>query len=257
MPLILEHRRVGHLYEGSIQLDDGQCWIFSDASYESMLRQLSDVMNEYDTESVVFKRTDKEGLNLVELDAFTTKLIRNNPVQAAKQMSPAPRVVHIKSKVKVGDELHVEAVVQETASVDSIKVTLNSGHDVLADAFGDLIYMRLKDNIIEFPFDGRWKEFTTYRPANVDQEALHIPEYRYASTKVMTWISPWRVSAEWAVIPASTLLEVGKVQKIDRYFLPRAWNTSGPWISHADLKLRYEEYQKEKEATCSKDEAKA
>jgi hypothetical protein len=48
------------------------------------------------------------------------------------------------------------------------------------------------------------------------------------------------------MVPAQELIEKQKT----RYFLPRAWNTSGPWISHDDLKKLYENYLKEK-AECS------
>jgi hypothetical protein len=215
-----------------------------------MLQQVSDVMNEYDVDDVVFKRTDKEGLQAVDLDLFTSKLIRNNPVQAARQMSPAPIVVHVRSKVQVGDELHIDAVVQKPASVESIKVTLTAGHDTLAEAFGDHVYIRMKGDRVESLFDGRWKSCA--KASSPD-----LPNSLFVQDDGHITVCPVKVTDCWATVDVKTLLWIGEQRGTEHYYLPRVWNTDGPWISHADLKLRYEEYQKEKEATCLKDEPKA
>jgi hypothetical protein len=47
----------------------------------------------------------------------------------------------------------------------------------------------------------------------------------------------------WVRFSVHDLLELNK----ERYYLPRVWNTSGPWISHEDLQKKYREYLKERE----------
>ena len=66
-----------------------------------------------------------------------------------------------------------------------------------------------------------------------------------------TWVPVERLAPlsktenpRWAVVRVETLLD----KKYERYFLPRAWNTSGPWITHEDLQKKHEQYIKEKQA---------
>lgn len=173
--------------------------------------QISTAMLVDDQARVFFQRTDREGLSPVELTREECAELRVDPVAFAKARSPGPVVVHVRDEVK---------------PTDSVKFIVRAGHDTLADALGDELYIRIKDGKLESPFDGRWKE------------------------ELYPWISPNKMSENWAAIPTKTLLSVGEKQGINRYYFPRMWNEPGPWISHENLKKKYDEFTKEREQ-CS------
>lgn len=234
--ITLFHKREGYVYEGRIEGDGACLREFNSETFGGMLHLLSDSLNFYPFAVLVFQRTDRVGLMPVTLETEMRDLIRKDPEEAAEKMSPPPRTVMVDTEVKV-----------------SARASVRTGHDTLADSFGDKIYMRLEGDKIEFPFDGRWKSFTSYddsRNAGWEQkECLQIPEYMYKYPHKRPsgpWISPWKVSSLWAVIPTTTLLDVGEEQGITRYYLPRAWNESGGWISHENLKKMYDDFLEER-----------
>lgn len=58
-------------------------------------------------------------------------------------------------------------------------------------------------------------------------------------------------SLRWCIVATKDLLEMMQecppIAGKTGYFLPHTWNTSSSWISHKDLKKKYDEYTKEKE----------
>jgi hypothetical protein len=111
--------------------------------------------------------------------------------------------------VKVSDEVPVGT---------SVMTSIRAGINTLVDAFGDRVYLKFKDDKVESPFTGRWVPLgATEIDAQVDG----------------AWVSVW----------TKALLSF----KASRYFIPRTWNTSGPWITHEDLQEKYDKYIEEKE----------
>jgi hypothetical protein len=167
-----------------------------------------------------------------KLSESTVQLLNDDPAAAIRSMShPDRKVVIPRIVCAPKDELVTQSL-------------LRAGHETLADAFGFYTYFRLKNGKIECPHDGRWKEYsvvTAYNTPGVYYQGPVTDEY---ST---LWFSPNIVNEKWARTFTKTLLDVWKKKGLSRYFLPRAWNKSGPWISHEDLKQKYETFCKERE----------
>lgn len=92
------------------------------------------------------------------------------------------------------------------------------GHDTLADAFGDKVYIRRKSENIESPFTGRW---VTPEKAELSVEAHND---------------------KWVSVEMEKLLKY----RVQKYFIPRKWNPDSPWISYELLREKYDNYLKEK-----------
>jgi len=119
------------------------------------------------------------------------------------------------------------------------KPILRVGHDTLADAFGDSVYCSRKETgEVECPFCGRWAPLVT----SMSEEF----QMSLRCGKCNCRLGPVRESqGNWFPISTDVLLECCQ----ERYYIPRSWNKTGPWIGHEDLRRIYEQYKKEKE-TC-------
>jgi hypothetical protein len=123
-----------------------------------------------------------------------------DPAAAIQELSPPPRRVIVRSPVAVS----------ATATVQPV---FRAGADTLADAFGEEVYLKVRDGRFEDPATGRWV------PLGFEQKLV----------------------GEWVRVAITDLLGL----PADRFFLPRRWNVSGPWITRAALLEKYEEYMKE------------
>ena len=100
----------------------------------------------------------------------------------------------------------------------AVMTSIRAGVDTFADAFGDRLYFRYKGGKVESPLTGRWIE--------EDGQLFDCEEHE-----------------RWLSLSTDQLLHTQR----ERYFIPRAWNTSGPWITHEDLQKKYDKYIEEKE----------
>jgi len=189
---------------------------FSNLGFIDMMLGFADLLHTQPEAEAWMLRTERPGLSPLELDPATTQLLREDPMKAIQPMIPPP------VRVFVRDEVRPES---------TIKVRVRGGYDTLADAFGDEMYLRHKDGKTECFGCGRWhptdKSVVCYGEVNEMIEGA--------------------VVGNWFVVNTARLISLC----CERYFLPRAWNESGPWISHEDLQKKYDEYLKEKEA-CSR-----
>lgn len=156
----------------------------------------------------------------MKLEAAEIELIRTDPAAWIRSMTIPDRTVVISDR--------------KTAS------TLRVGHDTLADAFGDKIYLAKKDGLVECPGCGRWKgKVHTVVPGCISE---------YCSDCDLKL--PGDDHDKWMSVDTGILLTwsggVGCV-RIDRFFIPRKWNETGPWISRADLSEKYHEFIEEKD----------
>jgi hypothetical protein len=106
------------------------------------------------------------------------------------------------------------------------------GRDTLADAIGDVVYLRLRTSgsLLQVEgVDGRWQ--------NIDK-SVQPP---CAGGLILQQIhrSPGR---SWAAVLTSHVLAL----HWPRYYLPRRWNPTESWISHGELDQLYYRYRKEK-----------
>lgn len=157
----------------------------------------------------------------LQFDKATACLLREDPVAFLRMMDPTmgrPQKLDVSVSVK---KEHPTAIKPNP---------LPTGHDTLADSFGDEVYIRrrhlVSDEVAlyESPITGRW-----------------VPAGE---------IGVWTVGVNdaWGKVSVRNLLESTETA---HFFLPRAWNKDGPWISAEDLRTKYDEFVKERER-CSR-----
>ena len=235
--LILRYKRVGEAFHGEIMSKDEAgsefiCKLFNDKSFTWMMARYAEALVDHPDAKAIMERTDREGLNPFVLDDATTQLLRTDPVAAIRAMNLEPRTVIVRDEIK---------------PQDSVKLRLRAGYDTLADAFGDELYLKVKDGKIECPFCGRWRtaHLTRVPSATLGEETIYA--FRCEDSFAFNLVAEVR-GDKWAATDTEVLL---RLYRRDRYFLPRAWNTQGQWITHEALTQKYEQYVKEKESICS------
>ena len=228
MRVILEHKRIGHEYDGRFVLDDNKDEVntvlltFSRKDYKSIICELSIFLKKYPQALAVITRTDRPGLLPISLDHEATDLIRNDPVAAIRSMHVEPLRINVRPKVVESPLLRV-------------------GYDSMSDSFGDYVYIRRRSTRVESPFTGRWEE--------VHWSYIGLPIL--PGFGLMFEIE--EVNDRWMRIktPNLLILPADMPEESANYFIPRAWNVSGPWINHEDLNKKYDEFQQERDE-CSK-----
>jgi hypothetical protein len=194
---------------------------FTASRFATMLEWVQSDLVAFPSYRLVMQR--KEAPYPVTFPPGFEDIIRKDPKQAAEMLSPAPQ------RVVVSDE---KTPPKKTS-------VLRVGHDTLADAIGELVYLRTKtsvDNVglnrgvilVESPITGRW--------VATQHQLCHGLRFELVQDH-----------NRWATMETQKLLDEDE----PRYYLPRLWNPtvhtgSKGWIDHRQLEELYASYLKEK-----------
>lgn len=217
---------IRHQWNGGVhhELDFGK------ASFKAMMQSVSGSLNRHPDAGLVMYRQENPGVPYV-MDEKTVQRLRENPEQVIEEMSPPP------VRINIGGDTELKDVMVKDQTQVVKREPLPAGHDVLAGAFGDVIYCRMKrGGTAECPCCGRWGHVTC------DENKNGYLRCKSCGTAILGKAYP-REDGGWWGIDIRVLLEETDSK---RFFLPLKWNESGPWISHEDLKKRYEKYLEEK-----------
>lgn len=210
----LTYQRLGDAYVASIEVDGRVAWTASKVPFAQMVMTLSTYLQVNMADRLVWRRTDRAALGDYVSPPAELELIKNLPDEFIKATDQY-------------DNLRV--VVRDSAPAERVKIELRTGYDTLAESFGENVYVRFRDDgCIECPCCGRWK--AQLRGDHVT--TCECNEHVYSVTHVGSWIE----------ISTENLLTLVHVP---RFYLPRAWNISGPWITHADLSRKLYVFNKE------------
>jgi hypothetical protein len=227
----MHYGRDGETYNGFIATnapaaDKGGIEHFSGYTFARMMSRLAKQIRLFPGDvGVVLSRKERLGTNY-DLDKDTIQLLRDDPASAIRAMTPPDRTVKMSS---------VAAQKNIGASMGS---RLRVGHDTLADAFGDDVYvlMDLARGVLECPVCGRLKgEFA--------EVSTHSAARMYGCLSCMNGFIVQVCGDTWATIRTEELIKA----KADRLYLPRQWNKGGPWITRIDLTRKYRAFEKERE----------
>lgn len=187
--------------------------------FGAVIHVLSDVLRTCCPDAtVVMRRSDRPGLEEIVLDNQLRDTIRDDPDRYLRATTEPDRVV----------------VVRKRSPEQYVSPHIRAGYDTVAEAFGDHLYVRLRDDgRVECPMCGRWHA--------VIHEGSVVPMLRCTCNP--TGIPVTVVSGSWIEI-ATTVLTT--VEFLTRYYFPRSWNPEG-WITKDELKQRYNQYLKETE----------
>lgn len=230
MKLILAYKRRKalvddtHLLDGYLQEDSVRLKL-NGKTYAELIFELSErlrglVLTPHDEVAVI--RLEQPSV-VHAMDDNQVEMIRTHPHKYIEATSlPPQRIV-----LKVDDKVPVGTM---------MATSIRAGIETLVDAFGEELYVQIKDGKAECPLCGRW------RAEAVKQMDVWV---MCEDCGAVARCGLKRVE-NWAPVLTAPLLERYKKTK-PRFFFPRLWNISGPWVTHEDLQARYAKYLEEKE----------
>lgn len=175
----------------------------------------------------------------LQFDKATACLLREDPVAFLRMMDPT---------MGRPQKLDISTSVKKEHSVAIKPNPLPAGYDTLADAFGDDVYCRVRrGGSTECPLCGRWGKWTKIDVGGMYADRLICDgcEVEFKGVGIPT------SQGGWFKVPIVQLFSCAEALGVDRFFLPRAWNKDGPWISAEALRTKYDEFVKEREQ-CSR-----
>ena len=228
----LQYRRVGHSYEGTILYENGGVDVTAPfaCEYQEMLQQLCTLLQSFAgdaTVEIVLQRTDRAGLAPMLLDARTTQLLRTDPVAGIAALT------YTRPSTPLG------AAAKKSAQTTTYEpAPLRAGIDTLAQAFGALVYVRVRVGKAECPCCGFWIRNIPQVPEGGVSDVTALCTERCKNS------FEFRVYGKWAAVNTAELLSIASA---DRFYLPREWNPRQSWISRQMLQEKYDTFLKEKE----------
>lgn len=224
--IVLSYRRIGETYTGVLQVpetEDSRV-VFENKTYSEIMLETYRWLVQYPDAGLVIQRTEREGLMPIQLAPDMLELLRADPVRYIRMHSIAPRTIDLRSGSK-----RTSALVAGE-KYDIPKTTgLRAGCDTMAAAFGETIYLRMNNKLIEHPATGRWVSF--------------VEVERFIGThNVELLITNDERGAGWATTPLKDLLATAA----SKFYLPREWNTHGSWITREQLNEMCEHFIDEK-----------
>lgn len=217
--------------------DNRDLSIFQNLTFNKMICELSEELKAPRSEpyDVFIQRTDHEGLVPYKLDQTTVDLIRNEPGAAVVAMTFTQ--VRPSTAIRKAKQRDVPIV------IPPVKI----GTDVLAEAFGDDVYFRVRGHELECPGCGFWGMYVspgllaaTKREGQVFKTMFACPK-RCKVRFVVTCME------RWGSVPVSWLLEKTDLKA---FYLPRPWNNGRSWVTREELQAKHNQFKKEKES-CS------
>lgn len=223
--ICLRYKRVGELYEGEVTIDGVLDSRFQDFTFAQKMRQVHLLLVKSPQAVVSFVRTDSPNLQPVMLDPVMSEVLRTDPASYIQMHTIPHRVLDLREGSQRKSVLAQRHVVPPG---------IRSGHATLVDSFGDVVYLEWRGGKVEHPVTGRW----------VERHKLEVD----SGVKIIESVQPEGVNPGWVTVSVDNLLAL-RDGNATGYYLPRAWNEKGPWISRADLLVKYEQFRKER-AQC-------
>ena len=231
--LLLSFKRDGETWDGSIAIDAATPAAFAGLSFKRLIASVSDALHAAGEPlpKVLLQRTDHEGLLPYVLDEATVRLIHDDPVAAFTAMS-----TRYDSPGNVLARMHAQPQKPRLLTV---------GHDVLANAFGDYLYTRVRKHELECPGCGFWGMYATPGLLADKDRAGDVFKTIFVCRKKCLNRFPVTCTDTWAYVSTAYLLDE---TNLAGFFFPRGWNEGKPWVSRERLTAMFDAYKAEKES---------
>lgn len=209
--VIIAYRRVGTTFTGNV---DGK--EFSQLTYEDMMLLAQTALREHPEAGLIIQRLERDDLLPVHLEPALLSLLKSDLAGYVKATTVPDRTVTLNPTRRLS-----KLVAPHVIPRGGLRV----GHDTLAAAFGERIYLRARRAKVEHPATGRWVEYT------------ELEKWLGTSNAEVILLSE---SVGWVAISVQEVLNTGTIL----LYLPRDWNTYGKWITRDQLQAMYDEYKK-------------
>jgi hypothetical protein len=219
--------------EGGLLTEEGE---FEHLPFGDMLMKVHETTKHWPDEEPIdihIMRTDRDGLTPYKLDPATVNLIRTNPEAAVAALS-------VPDRSPSGEVRRVRE-----ANVPTVMPPLKVGDDVLADAFGDQLYFKVRGHELECPGCGFWGMFTSPGLLNdPDRAGLSFKTAFVCRKRCGCERFIVTCNKEWGYVDTAYLLEK---TTLAAFYFPRVWNGGKPWVTREALQKMYQQYRQEKE----------
>lgn len=222
--IILNYQADGDLFSGRILYVEApksicEALTFDKLPFATMIARLAAEVSFYleadEKIGVVLRREDLPQAAPYRLDKDTIHLLRADPVTVIRSMRAAPTKVVVRA--------------QDQAASSPFRI----GYATLASSFGNSVYIRVRADEVECPCCGRW--------ANLEKGVETKTSCRNLACQAKFKVT--LRSDRWANVTVKELLSD---TSRERYFLPREWNTNGPWITREALEQKRKDWMQTK-----------
>lgn len=220
---IVKVSRDGTLYSGSVATPRGSIAL-ADVPYSRIIELLHQEIKDDPEAAVLWARREVQNPEPELLEQWLVDSIKRDPSAAVAAMSPTPVVLDLR----------------DTRPQELAGSILRSGHDILADAFGDWIYIaRSEDGKADCPLCGRWhKSLATLDNGATTADVIECN----AATRQLALE---RASDAWFRIKTYLLLRI----PVERFFINCRWSwlMGGPWLTAQQLLAKFDRFKKERD----------
>lgn len=219
-PITLSYERLDRTRcRARLSTPDGRYADLEAITFEQMITAVRQTAQRFPASSIVFHRTDRQGLRPVEIDRQLTHLFRTGTQEEVMQaLTPvqSPPIEEVLKRVRAQR-------VRLAENPPPVLPRPPSGYPEFVDMFGDVVYARRSiDGLCECPVCGFFSPvgsdvFTCVKKCRNDFRVVRLQHWlRFSVADLLTCHT-------------------------NRFFLPRMWNDPGPWISHRDLTSRLQD----------------
>jgi hypothetical protein len=219
--ILLQYKRDGEAYTGIFYVNDSVSLAFGQESFAAMMTYLHRYLVMHAEAVVQLQRTENAKFMPIYMEQNMVELLRTDPAKYIQAHTIPHRTIDLRKGERTSK-------LAESYAVPAPPV--RAGHDTLAAAFGDAIYLSWRNHRVENPLTGRWCFIGELEEAGLTPLEVVTQEGR-----------------GWVTVAMEQLLALNDGH--DGYYLPREWNEYGLWISKQALRTKYEQYKKDK-AQC-------
>lgn len=219
--ILLQYKRVGESYDGTFFVNNAVDLPFKGESFAQMMTTLHRYLLVHLAVNVQLQRAESAKFMPIYMEPAMVELLRTDPAKYIQVHTIPHRTVDLRKSNRTS-KLADTYVAPAPA--------MRAGHDTLAAAFGDVVYLNWRNHRVENPLTGRW---------------CLIGELADSGLIPLGVINQGTLG--WVTVSIEQLLTLDSGNA--GYYLPRDWNERGPWISKQALYTKYEQYKKDK-AQC-------
>jgi len=200
---------------------------FINWSFKKIVARMHEFVNEYDcVVKVIMQRTERDDVLPMELSSSMLHVLNTDPLGALRVMMHNPE--------QSMQSRYSNFMKQKNASISKA-----------AEEFGEDIFIRIRSGTVQDPETGEWKKLAYgerhgWRIDRGDRKPNDWLRINLIDDAPEGATFAERVAfTQWATVNVWSLLS----QVFEKYYLPRGWNTEGPWIGHEELKKRAHELE--------------
>lgn len=219
--ILLKYKRVGEAYDGIFFVNGVVSYAFKGLTFSAKMRYLHNFLVELPNDTVVkLARSESPNMLPIFMEQNMVDLLRTDPAAYIQAHTIPHRTIDLRKNDRTSKlaEKHVVPA-----------PTVRAGHDTLAAALGDVVYLNYRNHRVENPFTGRWCTLAELEKTN-DVEVLELIAQE---------------GLGWVTVHMEQLLKLDG--NTNGYYLPREWNERGPWISKQALCLKYKQYKEDRD----------